>query len=220
MSSTPSGVSSRKFRPLDRSSARVGSNRSSCSANPSSPTPSCRTPSRRSSAASRLRLSASGDGQMSMSMVDRITPWALTASPPIRAWATPEIFNSRSRWLTSSGAVTGWPPRTRERARTLHESARRLARGSRRGFLPRRVAAFRPSGLVDLGVVPPTSGARKIRSRSLHALHHATDNEKPRKSGAFPVRPRGLEPPRTIQSTRPSTSSPGCKNLQMLCFIG
>jgi hypothetical protein len=24
-------------------------------------------------------------------------------------------------------------------------------------------------------------------------------------SGAFPVRPRGLEPPRTIQSTRPST---------------
>jgi hypothetical protein len=29
--------------------------------------------------------------------------------------------------------------------------------------------------------------------------------------GAFPVRPRGLEPPRTIQSTRPSTSISRCR---------
>jgi hypothetical protein len=38
------------------------------------------------------------------------------------------------------------------------------------------------------------------RVQELHLEH-----QKAPSSGAFPVRPRGLEPPRTNQSTRPST---------------
>ena len=97
-----------------------------------------------------------------MSLVDRITPWALTASPPIRTCSTPDIFNS--------GAASGDVEWRRLRV-GCGEPVSELERcpNQRVGLLEVLAEAFRPvesqhfvpGGLVDSASASSTIGARK-----------------------------------------------------------
>ncbi len=85
-----------------------------------------------------------------------------------------------------------------------------------RALIPRPRASRRCAVLASSAELPchlPTPTVIGNQDQEPEPLSNTVSDtqEKAPRCGAFPVRPRGLEPPRTIQSTRPSTLTEPCR---------
>lgn len=156
-----------------------------------------------------MRFPGSADGTMSTSLVERITPWALTASPPIKTKSTPRVGESpeertdikRRRHRRDGDMPAASSNAARMSASACSRFSPRLRAPSRRSVSPRAAssaAASRDSRDSRSVVGPLVIGTRHDRSTT-------RPRNRPLRRTPLAAPPQGTARPRTpADHVRPS----------------